>query len=69
MSAHTDEAALAVANGMADWAESIRPIYDAADGIKAEMARRGYSETAQEEAATEFIVSLIRLTIRGREHP
>ena len=43
-----------------DAVEELKQAFDAADGLKADLARRGYSETAQETLATEFLLSVFR---------
>jgi hypothetical protein len=35
--------------------EDMKQVFDAADGLRADLARRGYSPTAQEQIAMQFI--------------
>lgn len=39
--------------------EQMTPIYDAADGIKADLAARGWSPTAAEQAALTWLCAAI----------
>jgi hypothetical protein len=45
--------------------EDLKQAFDAADGLKADLARRGYSETAQETIATQFILVVFQNIARS----
>jgi hypothetical protein len=45
--------------------EELKQAFDAADGLKADLARRGYSETAQETIATQFILVVFQNIARS----
>ena len=44
-----------LSNAMLELTENFTPIIDAADGIKADMERRGWSPTAAETVALEWL--------------
>ena len=43
----------------------LAPIFDAADGIRADMAKRGWSPTAAEAAALTWLQGMLGLVARG----
>ena len=45
--------------------ESITPILDSADGMKAEMERRGWSPTAAEQVALTWLLGMVNNTFRA----
>jgi len=40
--------------------EQITPIYDAADGIRADLTQRGYSPTAAEQVVTVWLCEMMK---------
>lgn len=50
-----DEVRRTLALGLVDLHEQLGPIYDTADGIRAELNRRGWSPTAAEAAALTWL--------------
>lgn len=54
-----------LANGLLQAAEMMTPLYDAADGIRADMAARGWSPTAAEQAALTWLCSAIPHVLTG----
>lgn len=56
MSKQSDELAAALLEGLSETA----PIFDAADGIKADLERRGWSPTAAEGVALEWLMGCMR---------
>jgi hypothetical protein len=54
-----------IANALLDLAEQFAPIIDAADGMKAEMERRGWSPTAAETAALAWLTGALGKVWQG----
>lgn len=46
-------------NSMLELSENMTPIFDAADGVKAEMERRGWSPTASEQVALTWLMGAL----------
>ena len=44
--------------------DALSPIFDSADGLRADLERRGWSPTASEAAAQEWLLGAIRLVWR-----
>lgn len=59
-----EKARTELANGLMEMVENLRPMLDAAEGVKADMERRGWSPTASETAALEVYLGVIRLAFR-----
>ena len=62
------EATAAFAGGLANIVGMMEPLFETAEGIKADMARRGYSPTAAEQIATEFISHSMNLMYGSALH-
>jgi hypothetical protein len=45
--------------------EQLSPLFDAADGVRADMERRGWSPTAAETAALQFLMNSMQLIWAG----
>jgi hypothetical protein len=45
--------------------ELMTPVFDAADGVKANMISRGWSPEAAERAALEWLINSIKLSFAG----
>lgn len=46
-------------------AELMQPLYDAADGIRADMAKRGWSPTAAEQVAAVWLCTTLPAVLSG----
>jgi hypothetical protein len=45
--------------------EMMTPVFDAADGVKANMIARGWSPRAAEEVALEWLTNAIKISFAG----
>lgn len=52
------------AKAMVALAEQTAPLYDAADGVKADLQRRGWSPTAAEQVAMTWLQEALRMMFR-----
>jgi hypothetical protein len=49
-----------LAEGLMETLEILKPVFEAAEGIKADMESRGWSPTAAEAVATEWLTGAMR---------
>ncbi len=49
-----------LANGLLEMLDTLSPILDAAEGLKADLERRGWSPTAAEAVALEWLMNAQR---------
>jgi hypothetical protein len=54
-----------LANGLLAMQEQLAPIFDAVDGMRADLHKRGWSPTAAEQAALVWLTGAIQLTFTG----
>lgn len=54
-----------LSNALLIMAEQTAPIFDAADGMRADLEKRGWSPTAAEQVALTWLVSAMALTAGG----
>lgn len=55
-----------LSNMLLELGEVFAPILDYADGMKADLERRGWSPTASEQAAATWLVGAIQQAFRGQ---
>ena len=55
----------AMAAALIEWMEGIDPMIDAADGMRADLTRRGWSETAAEQIAQSWLIAAIEKVWRS----
>lgn len=63
--AATDAAVMEFAAGLQNIVKMMEPMFETAEGLRADMGRRGYSPTVAEQVAGEFIVQSMRLMYGG----
>ena len=49
-----------LASMLMDYTDMLTPIFDAAEGMRADLERRGFSPTAAESVANEWLMSAMR---------
>ncbi|MEV6547953.1 hypothetical protein AB0M57_04495 [Streptomyces sp. NPDC051597] len=54
-----------LSTGLLVMQEQMAPVYDAADGIRADLEKRGWSPTAAEQAALTWLCGTIGQFFRG----
>ena len=54
-----------IANGMLGLNDLLGPIFDAADGVKADMEKRGWSPTACERVALVWLTNTLSKALQG----
>ncbi|WP_372352659.1 hypothetical protein [Streptomyces sp. KL116D] len=54
-----------LSNALLTMAEQTAPIFDSADGMRADLEQRGWSPTAAEQVALAWLLGAIRLTMGG----
>jgi hypothetical protein len=55
-----------LSNSLLELGEVFQPILDYADGMKADMERRGWSPTASEQAALSWLLGAIQQAFQGQ---
>lgn len=45
--------------------EQMAPLYDAADGMRAELTKRGWSPTSAEQVATAWLAAAVTSSVTG----
>ena len=55
-----------LSNALLGVSEVFQPILDYADGMKADMERRGWSPTASEQAALAWLLGAIQQSFQGQ---
>jgi len=56
-----------MAEAMHQMTELVKVATDAADGIRTDLAARGYSDAAQEQVAVEYIQGFVRMAMRVQQ--
>jgi hypothetical protein len=54
-----------LANSLLEASENLTPFIDHADGMRADLERRGWSPTAAEAVALEVLLGFVRLAVGG----
>lgn len=52
-------------NGLLAMNESLAPVFDTADGMRAELEKRGWSPTAAEQVALVWLMSAMKTAMGG----
>ncbi|GAB2331774.1 hypothetical protein AB0N20_27415 [Streptomyces griseoincarnatus] len=56
-----------LANAMLTMTEQITPIFDTADGMRADLEKRGWSPTAAEQVALAWLMGAVRMVMRVQQ--
>lgn len=54
-----------LAVGMLEAVDAFQPMFDAAKGVRAQLETEGWSPTAAETVATEWLLGCVRTAFRG----
>lgn len=60
-----DEVKTELSNGLMQMLDACSPMLDAAEGLKADMERRGWSPTAAEQVACSWLLSAQAMAWKG----
>jgi hypothetical protein len=61
-----EENRTAMRNSLLEVSEDFAPMLDAADGMRAEMERRGWSPTAAEQVGLAYVMGMLSMAFRSQ---